>query len=181
LLHDYDVEPPIFLMSKALKFYGKYEEALDRINDVLKKHPNVQEGNWHEQKLELEALIKARNANLAQPIYEHVRYLLDKHKEILPPQNCVGPCDSIFSTIVRLYDHMGDYDAGMKFTDEFLQFYKKIGPGNPYQPGNQYFQVKWAFEQEKQEGWKGCVNAKAGEVCMGRATKALIQSDYFSW
>lgn len=189
LLHDYDIESPIFLMSKAQKLQGKYEEALRNINEVLKKHPNVQEGNWHEQQLELEALIKARDTKSNQPIYDYIGYLRGKYKNQLPPKSCRGMCDTIASTIIRLYDHIADFDGGIAFAESFLKFYKKIGPGNPYQPANPYFQIKQAFEQEKKEGFKGCRDARprqteggqAGEPCMGRATKALIKSDYFAW
>ena len=45
----------------------------------------------------------------------------------------------------------------------------------------EYLKVREAFEKDKAEGFKGCVGAKPGEACMGRATKTLIQSDYFPW
>ncbi|HTL47626.1 MAG TPA: hypothetical protein VL688_06130, partial [Verrucomicrobiae bacterium] len=184
LLHDYDIARPVLLTADALKFNGQYEDALNQVKR-LKECPEMPSGQLPSpscyEKLELEALIKARDTNSTQSIYDYISYLEKKYKKILPPQMCVGWCDAVFATIARLYDHIGDYDEGIEFTDRFLQFYKKIGPGDPYQPANPHFQVKQAFLQEKTEGGTGCVAAKPGEACMGRATKALIQSDYFPW
>jgi len=212
LLHDYDIEPPIFLMSKAQKFQGKYEEALRNINEVLKKHPNVQEGNWHEQRLELEALIKARDTKSDEPVYEYIDYLKEKYKKQLPPQGYLaGLSDIIITTIIRLYDHIGAYDKGINFVDEIVdQSYSKnksleraqtakealqkssLGGKNQgrYKNLAEYLRIREAFEQDKAEGFKGCRDAKPqpqggadkpASICMGRATKALIKSDYFPW
>lgn len=184
LLYDYDINRPILLTADALKFKGQYEEALNQVNR-LKECGDVPSNQLPSPscyaKLELEALINARDTNSPQPIYDCISYLKEKYKKILPPKTCTGWCDTVFSTVVRLYDHIGDYDAGIEFTEKFLKFYKKIGPGNPYQSGNQYFQVKQAFLLDKAEGRHSCLDAKPGDACMGRATKALIQSDYFPW
>ena len=90
------------------------------------------------------------------------------------------------SNILRLRDTIGDYDAGIKFVDECINYFKKadIEKSGVYKPGrvdNEFVKIREAFEQDKAEGKKGCVGKKPGEVCMGRATKAIIQSDYFPW
>ena len=175
LLHDYDIGPPIFLMSKALKFQGKYEEALHQINEVLKKHPDVHEGNWHDQKLELEALIKSRDTGLPEPVYEHIKYLREKYKNQLPPVGYSGYSGysiNIISPLIRLYDHIGDYDGGIAFIDELIAYYSNQKHG--FDPKKRKYdadvlKIREAFEQDKAEGKKG------------RATRALIQSDYFPW
>lgn len=70
-----------------------------------------------------------------------------------------------------LYDTIGDYDAGIAFIDEILAYFRTGKAGDP-KPGwvdAEYMKVREAFEQDKAQGTKG------------RATKALIQSDYFPW
>jgi hypothetical protein len=58
---------------------------------------------------------------------------------------------------------------------------KRQAEWHDYKFAYEYLKIREAFEQDKSEGRKSCVGAKTGEVCMGRATKALIQSDYFPW
>ena len=177
LNYDYEAGVAIGGIERIYQKQGEFDLALRELNWHLQRNPE----KYLDEKLELEALIKARNTKSSQPVVEHIEYLKKKYKNQLPPKSCGGMCDSVFSGIVRLYDHIGNCDAGIEFANSFLRFYKKIGPGNPYQPGNQYFQIKQAFEEDKKEGFKGCLNAKPGDACMGRATKALIQSDYFPW
>lgn len=62
----------------------------------------------------------------------------------------------------------------------------KVGPrDNPDWHGckflRQYYLVREAFEQDKADGFTGCAGSPPGQVCMGKATKAIIQSDYFPW
>jgi len=155
---------------------GQFEQALQELQWFLERNPK----KYEDGRLELLALIKSRDAYFPKPIYEYIDYLKGKYKNQLPPK--VGAYSDIIATIIiRLYDYIGDADQGIQFVDGFLRFYAKRGPGNPYQPANPYFQIKQAFEQDKAEGFKGCFDAKPGDACMGRATKALIQSNYFSW
>ncbi len=167
LLYDYDVNEPTLLIAKVLKLQGKYEEALNQIKHLKecpKPPPNQLESPSCYDKLELNALIRARDAASSKPIYEHIRYLVEKYKDILPPKMCIGWCDSIFSTIARLYDHIGDYNGGITFIDEIL-----ASPKLSERAKKEYSNVRRAFEEDKKQGTKG------------RATKALIQSDYFPW
>lgn len=179
-----DVVPSVFIVRVHQK-QGKLEQSLDEVNQILKYLP--QQEFYTEWQSQLVVLIKARNTKNIQPIYEHIDYLKNKYRKQLPPKRVVaGISDAVASTIIRLYDHIGDHDSGIKFMDEFINYYSKIwkikpevleGPGSK----NQYFLIKKAFLQDKAEGFKGCIQAKPGEVCMGRATKALIDSDYFPW
>lgn len=125
----------------------------------------------------------------------------EKHKNEFPPLGYdSGSGVYQIATILRLYDTIGDHDAGIKFIDEILTFLRgrkkdrgeaydlydriktveqatscmKVGPkDNPDWHGckflKEYFLVREAFEKDKAESTKG------------RATKALIQSDYFPW
>lgn len=186
LLKPWDVDPPKLYMSRALKIQGKYQEALDLLNEVMNRIPGAKDGLKEMQRLELQALIKARDKNSPQPIYDHIQYLRKKYKDQLPPKTCIGYCSNIFSAIARLYDHIGDYDGGITFTDEFIQFYAKrwrvaVNKLEDPHSKNQYYLIKKEFLQDKAEGRKSCINAQPGEACMGRATKALIQSNYFPW
>ena len=73
--------------------------------------------------------------------------------------------------ILRLYDAIGDHDAGIKFIDENLAYFRTGKAGDP-KPGKvdaEYMKIREAFKKDKAEGTKS------------RATKALIQSDYFPW
>ncbi len=103
---------------------------------------------------------------------------------MLPPKAYVSVYIPIItSKIIYLYDYIGDADGGIAFCDEVLKYWEKKSGYNLHRPGSKepYFLVRQAFKQDKEEGFKGCLDAKPGEVCMGRAAKAVIQSDYFPW
>lgn len=160
----------------------KYELALELAEERLRWKP--ESPHFQDSQRELEALIKARDTGSNEPIYEHIAYLRKKWKKFLPPKTS----DSIqASTIIRLYDYIGDYDAGIAFVDGALAYIesydrKKFGGLRSFNSAHKaYLKVKEAFERDKAEGRESCTAAKPGEVCMGRATKALIQSDYFPW
>ena len=203
LLHDYDVDRPILLSAKVLMVQGKYEEALEQVVGVLNKRPNAQASLQRDEKLEIEALIKARDTRSPAPLYQHIQQLKKKY---FSPKGYRGDADSVFPTLVRLYEHIGDFDQGIAFVDEIraygLRQHKKVlsvstsrealeqfqdlrkkrkGEWLEYKFAYEYLKIREAFEQDKAEGFKGCIDAKPGEACMGRATKALIQSDYFPW
>jgi tetratricopeptide (TPR) repeat protein len=187
-LHDYDEDRPNLLMAEALEFQSKYEDALLVIDNILKKYPDRKgyDESWDGKKLELNALINARNTKSPEPIYKHIGYLKEKYKNQLPP-NAGTYSDVIASSIIRLYDHIGDFEKGAEFVNGFL---KRCADGVTckdnerklaYTSKHPYFPIRAAFEQDKAEGFKGCVDAKPGGACMGRATKALIQSNHFPW
>ncbi len=174
----------IYYIEKVYKLQGKYEEALKELQWSINENSNGT--GWFDEKLELEALIKARDTNSTQPIYEHIEYLKKKYKDQLPP-NAGAYSDIVATAIIRLYDHIGDFDGGIQFVEGF---FKRCADGITckgeerklaYTPKHPYFPIKQAFLQDKAEGQPSCIDAKPGEVCMGRATKALIQSNYFPW
>ena len=188
LLHPYDEDGPNLMIAKALEFQSKYENALLVIDNILNKYPGRQgyDENWDGKKFELKALINARDAKSPEPIYKHIGYLKEKYKNQLPPSAGIYS-DSVASAIIRLYDHIGDCDQGAEFVNGFLKrcFDGITCKGDErklaYTPKHPFFSIHEAFEQDKKEGFKGCRDAKPGETCMGRATKVLIQSDYFPW
>ena len=176
LNYDYDAGVAIGGIERIYQKQGEFELALKELQWHLERNPE----KYQDQKLELEALIKTRRANSPQPIYEHIEYLKRKYKNQLPPSEGV-PWEAVVVAIIRLYDYIADFEGGIDFVEGFLKYYAARGPGNPYQPANPYFQVKQAFLQDKADGFKGCVGSPPGQVCMGKAAKALIQSDYFPW
>jgi tetratricopeptide (TPR) repeat protein len=167
---------------RVYRLQGKYDESLKGLQWFIDNNRNSKVKPWLDDKLELEALIKARELKSPQPIYDHIQYLRKKYINELPPK-AGGYSSIIASMLIYLYDHIGDSDAGIELMDGFIRYYAKKAHIKPEQVGskNQYLQIKRAFEQDKKEGFKGCLDAKPGDACMGRATKALIQSDYFPW
>ena len=155
------------------KYEGKYEAALENLQMELILSPNHQP--FLDEKMQYEVLIKYRDEGKVEVIHELIKNLRTKYEKLLPPEgyNLIASLRPI-STILRLYDTIGDYDAGIQFIDECLKFFKerKEAQGKKFVPGknyNAYLKIREAFEQDKAEGTKG------------RATKALIQSDYFPW
>ncbi|HRK61988.1 MAG TPA: hypothetical protein PLY88_05505 [Candidatus Omnitrophota bacterium] len=175
-------------MAFSVRVYQKkedYETALKLIQQLQKSHP--QHGVYIDWEKELLALMSFEKTQSPQPIHDFLNYYEKKNAEQLPPvaYYSVGS-NAIVSTVFRLYDTIGDYDAGIAFVNECLNFFKKadIEKKGVYEPGrvdNEFLKIREAFEQDKAEGKKGCVGKKPGELCLGRATQALIQSDYFPW
>jgi tetratricopeptide (TPR) repeat protein len=158
---------------------GEYEKALDVLNPMVKMNPT--QWNWQNEKTELEAVIKIRDAKSPEAILEFIKYMESKYKDILPPSKYnPGLTPTVASAFIRCYDQIGNYKGGITFMDKALAYWEKKSGQNLHRPDNknQYFLIRQAFEQDEKEGKKGCMG-KAG--CVGRATKALIQSDYFPW
>jgi len=173
LNHDYDAAVALAGIERIYEKQGRFEQALEQLQWHLARNP----AKFEEDRLRLVALIKARDNASSEPIYDHISYLQNKYKNELPPD--LGGYTAIVSShIIYLYDHIADYASGISFVEGILKAYAKIGPGDPYGLGNPYYQVKMAFEADKKDGRESCI-AKPG--CMGRATKALTQSDYFPW
>ena len=183
---------------KILIWQEKYDEAIKRNKWFMEKKVTS-------YALEQEALIQAlkeyKNSDDRQVIYNFINRLKKDHEKELPSKGYeqINGVSTI-ANIIRLYDTIGDSDAGIKFIDEILIFLRdrkknkaeayavydriktvdqaancmKIGPkdnadwhGCKFLSG--YLSVREAFEKDKADGTKG------------RATKALIQSDYFPW
>ena len=196
----YERSLPKGLLAKAYQFSGKYEDALAIFNYLLSLSPN--QVSFEDGKLELEALIKARETKSPHPVNDHIQYLKEKYKDQLPPKRyqSTGYSTVVTSDIIRLYDHIADYDAGIAFVDSVVNYFYSKNKSlrgvstsqealqkaeergkhwRDYKKIYEYLKVREAFEADKKEGRQSCVG-KTG-VCIGRATQALIQSDYFPW
>lgn len=141
---------------------GKLDLALKELEEWYRLFVSPYQAQLYiDRKPELEALIKARDTGSNEPIYAHIENLKQRYKPVLPPK---GHQSFVTSQIIRLYDYIGDLDAGIAFVDSVLS-YKKLYP----RVREEYLKVKQAFMADKAQGTKG------------RTTEALTQSTYFSW
>jgi tetratricopeptide (TPR) repeat protein len=170
------------MIRQAYYLMGEYEKSLEALGPLVKMNPT--QANWQDEKSELEALIKARDAHTRDPVDLFLEQLKAKYEKWLPPiKYDINVTAGVTSDIIRCYDQIGDYDAGIEFVDGVLDFFKKedikkYGKLKWGRADEAYLQVRLAFEQDKKEGKTGCMG-KPG--CVGRATQILIQSNYFPW
>lgn len=164
---------PTFFVARVLQKQGKYEEALTVLRSLKESHAGAK--HYEDRLLELEVLIEYQKTHDARSVYEYIGNLKENNKGNLPPLGYDGIFGvTVIITLLRLYDTIGDYDAGIKVIDECFVYFKNqdMKKYRKYKPGHvddEYQKVREAFEQDKRDGTKG------------RATKALIKSDYFSW
>jgi len=176
---------------------GNYQAALKEHQWLFERNPD------HDyviaKQKEILALIEWEKTKDNKLIYDHISFLKDHFRGQIPPEGYSGYKSTIISTILRLYDTIGDHDAGIAYIDEILSFLRERRKAkgdesyvlydlkssqeaskcvnrskpNPDYHGckfmREYLLVREAFERDKAEGTKG------------RATQALIQSDYFPW
>jgi tetratricopeptide (TPR) repeat protein len=192
--HESDKASPLFRKVRLFRLTGHYSQALDQLEMFLKlSHSNVKP----EIQNELEVLFFYQQDGAVQPVLDYIAHLKNESNIQSPPNDYSVASSIPISTILRLYDTIGDHDAGIAYIDmilnwtfeddhEFKHLKEKIrtvhdadecmtiGPReNPDWHAckwlREYLLVREAFEQDKAEGKKG------------RATQALIQSDYFPW
>lgn len=155
---------------------GRYDEALEDMKWFVAGN-SEKFTPWLN---EIKALAEYQASGDAKMVYDHISWLKETKKKFSPPAYAD---DQTVSTILRLYNTIGAHDAGIKFIDEILAYFRTGKAGDP-KPGKvdaEYMKVREAFERDKRDGFKGCAGSLPGQVCMGKATKALIQSDYFPW
>lgn len=176
-------------LREIYKVEKKYSDALDAIHwFFINSATGKPTPSALDEELEINALIQYQLTNSPASIHAHIEYIKESNKDYLPPihYSSVGTTTTT-SDILRLYDTIGDYDAGIAFADEILKYWEKKSGQNLHLPGNknQYFLIRQAFEREKANGGPTCGKWGAkdanGVYCIGDATQALIQSDYFPW
>ncbi|HOW87345.1 MAG TPA: hypothetical protein PKV84_01640 [Candidatus Omnitrophota bacterium] len=176
---------PLYGIMNVHRLQGKFDQALQEQKWFLKMNPKKEE--YKDDYLELKALAEAQRTKSSDPVRAYIQYLRDKYKDMLPPYKYVAVYVPIItSKIIFCYSWVGDADGGSAFIDGILKYFeqrdlKKYGKVRWGKGDNAYYKIKQAFEQDKAEGFKGCLDSKPGDACMGRATKALIQSNYFPW
>lgn len=173
------------------QWQGKFELALEELQWFLKARPD--KDYYIDKKFELEALIKARDTGSNQPVYEFIEYMKKKWASLLPPKGSNTYTDSVLSPILQLYEYMGDYDSGMAYVDEILDYeynrtkIKKVFTSaeadqrmqdlqqrrergwQDYKAIRDWLRIREGFEQDKREGTKG------------RALRAILDSDIIPW
>lgn len=181
---------------------GKYDEALEDMKWFVAGN-SEKFTPWLN---EIKALTEYQSSGDAKMVYDYISWLIETKKKFLPPAYAD---DQTISTILRLYNTIGDQDAGIKFIDEILNWTFETSDDFKHLKGvvqtaaqaakcavfdakpdsdwreckvlREYLLVREAFEQDNRNGFKGCAHSPPGQVCMGKATKVLIQSDYFPW
>ena len=173
--YEYEKAVAIGAMREIYKWKKEYAKALELQNWYFKNsrggHPTEKA---KEERREIEALIEYEQTGNPKQVYDMIEYLRRNNKNTLPPIAYPFSAATTISNILRLYDTIGDYDAGIAFIDDCLAYFKeqdrkKYGEYKPGKTDQEFLKVREAFEKDKAEGTKG------------RATQALIQSDYFPW
>ena len=114
---------PMAYIVGALQKEGKYVEALEKLKFLRTAH--LTHEYYIDWVKELEAIIEYEESGQKEIIYKHIEYLRNKYKAITPP----NAYDQVFGitaieTNIRLYDTIGDYDAGIAFIDEILAYFR---------------------------------------------------------
>jgi tetratricopeptide (TPR) repeat protein len=163
---------PLLGIMDVHQLQGKYELALNEMEPFLKKNPDKPD-EFPSKKKEIEALVTARDTNSSKSILKYIESVRNKHKRDLPPNRVSTYSEILFGDFAYLYDIIGDFDAGIALCDDFA----KHATQKP-RIQNQYLAIRKAFEEDKKEGRESYIT-KPGKL--GRATRALMQSDYFTW
>jgi tetratricopeptide (TPR) repeat protein len=169
LNNSYDESGGRYGVVKALIRQGRFEEALKEYQWFIDQN-KTNDAALEEQK-ELLALIKSKESNSSEPIYEHIAYLKKKHSKQLPPTNYSGVFSAgIISNIVHLYDYLGDADSAINFMNVNLKYLRD----NNKKDINrfiiaEYERAKKAFEEDKITGQKGHLQ------------KVIETSNYIGW
>ncbi|MSR77657.1 MAG: hypothetical protein EXS63_05465 [Candidatus Omnitrophica bacterium] len=162
-----------YSITHVLILQGKYDAALKEYQWFLDQNKKNNKAIVHAR--EIQALKEYQSTQDPQTILNYIDLLKNEYADSLPPQGYdSGIGVGQIATILRLYDTIGDQDAGIRYIDEIMEYFKQndIRRKGSYQPGNAdqaYLKLREAFEKDK------AVHTKGG------ATKALIQSDYFPW
>jgi len=150
------------------KRQGRFEEALKIVDcqlGVLKNEKYPINGitgyeRAYNKRIELLALIKARDTNNAQPIYDYIGYIKFRYSKLLPPNGyATGFTSSRIDDLIHLYDYLHDYDAGIAFMDEIIKYHSqhknKDHRSAHEKDVKEYTRVKQAWELDKKTGQHG--------------------------
>jgi tetratricopeptide (TPR) repeat protein len=161
--HDWQKDSASYPIHFILKLQGRCEEALAMLADHLKRNPEKYEFD----RLELLALMKYQESNDPDIIRKFIADYRQAESRHFPP-NAGSLSDAV--KVLRLYDLIGDYDAGTAFIDELLEFFEKkdIKMYGEYRFGKvdqALLNTRKAFELDKEQGTRG------------RVLKAILQAD----
>jgi len=174
LNREQDKLQPSFQLMKIYQLQGQFNLALQEADKIILIKPNHLYALEHRS--EIKAQIQAINTVSAEPLVVWIDAYFAKYVKDIPPHSYNSFSPAPVGVIIRLYDYIGDYSNGMAFVDRILAYKKLRRPVRA-----EYEKVKQAFLQDQAEGKKGCLGQVSGQVCVGRATQLLIQSDVLSW
>lgn len=142
----------------AHKRQGKFQIALQEHTEWRYAKYSKHDAIANEQ-AELLALVKAQEIKDKKPIEDHIRYLRHKYEKQLPPNKYyAGFSDPIIDDLIHLYDYTQDYDSGIAFMNELINYFTKSDYAESL--GNkkaikEYTRIKKAWELDKQTGQHG--------------------------
>lgn len=202
IIYEHEKSTAIGAMTEIYKWKGEYDNALKTYQWFFRGGKSNKSSLT--EKREIEVLIDYQKNHDSKVITDFIETLKKENADRLPPTAYYSTgTDIIISDILRLYDTIGDYDGGIVYVDSILNYafsqnpkierfisskmaedymnqlnaQKKRADGYAYKILREYLLIREAFEQDKAEGKKGSM--KEGKL--GRATLALIKSDYFPW
>ena len=180
---------------------GKFREALKEHDWIFERTPDHQYSiAKHKEILALNEWEKTKDNKI---IYDYISWLKEYFREQIPPIAYKGYHTTVISTILRLYDTIGDHDAGIAFIDEVLS-YGRTQKRKRGEDDSIYEKVKTVQDAQQcmDSDWRSKANERFFHACRfireyllvreafekdkaegtkGRATQVLIQSDYFPW
>ncbi len=114
---DEDRWGPIYRKIRFYRITNNYVAGLKEFHEASKKQKLD-----NELELELEALQKFSESGSRQAVYDFIGYIKEKYRDSLPPvaYNSFSPIP--IAQIFRLYSAINDYDAGIAYLDEILNW-----------------------------------------------------------
>ena len=192
-------------MMEIYKWKKEYGKATELLNWYFKNSRTGEPTEVAmEEKREIEALIEYERTGDTKQVYSVIERLRQSNKDALPPVGYPLSAATVISNILRLYDTIGDHDAGITYVDETLAFLKKK-KADRNENAEIYDQIKTVNQADECAGldifpvtkrhpeWRACklireyllvreaFEKDKAEGTKGRTTQALIQSDYFPW
>lgn len=170
LNEEHDKSLSLWYILRIHQRQGKYELALKEL-ETNTYEANKKKDSYQDKHLELLSLLSFQRTSSPHPVHAHIRYLREKHKKYLPPNDGVGGLTGgIISTIIHLYDAIGDPEGGIVFVDGVLAHLKKYDRSYAGKKEfEEYSRVRQAFLLDQQTGKKGHLR------------EALQDSFYISW
>ena len=168
-----------FALSTKVSIYlimSDYENAKKIFTETQKWYPD--DHLLMAEFQQIDALLEYTKTMNADSVYAFIENLKKLRKQSLPPVNIDG---GTVATIFRLYDVIGDYDAGIALANECISFYHKVNISKGLKPVDaiDYVRIRTGFEESKRGERKIC--GDGGKTCIGRATHAILQSDTLPW
>lgn len=182
LNYDYEKNMAEGCIVNSYKRQGKFEKALRIVNERIKNLKEVSHSTneiggyeiFNNERLELLALIEARDTKNNKPIYDHINNMKTKYAKFLPPNGYMtGFSSSRIDDLIHLYDYMHDYYSGIAFMDEIIKYHTNHKDSNHRSAHKkdvvEYTRVKHAWELDKQTGQHGHLQ------------DVIKTSDFISW